>query len=114
MIMLMIMALINRTIEAEETGNGNRSGRDVAIDDCRMIVSSHDSLVSSQCRQIFLGGEERANEIAELWRKYVANSSPEAKTVKDFDKLEMILQALEYAETRRVFFNQPHGSSRPI
>uniref|UniRef100_A0A1J3JKL7 5'-deoxynucleotidase n=1 Tax=Noccaea caerulescens TaxID=107243 RepID=A0A1J3JKL7_NOCCA len=45
-----------------------------------------------------LGGGERANEIAELWREYEANSSPEARVVKDFDKLEMILQALEYEQ----------------
>ncbi|WZZ18414.1 hypothetical protein YC2023_111503 [Brassica napus] len=45
-----------------------------------------------------LGGGERAEEIAELWREYEANASPEAKVVKDFDKLEMILQALEYEQ----------------
>ncbi|CAG7866456.1 unnamed protein product [Brassica rapa] len=45
-----------------------------------------------------LGGGERAEEIAELWREYEANASPEAKLVKDFDKLEMILQALEYEQ----------------
>uniref|UniRef100_M4ETK7 5'-deoxynucleotidase n=1 Tax=Brassica campestris TaxID=3711 RepID=M4ETK7_BRACM len=39
-----------------------------------------------------------AEEIAELWREYEANASPEAKVVKDFDKLELILQALEYEQ----------------
>ncbi|KAL5537819.1 hypothetical protein UlMin_044393 [Ulmus minor] len=43
-----------------------------------------------------LGGGSRAKEIGELWMEYEGNSSPEAKIVKDFDKLEMILQALEY------------------
>ncbi|XP_010525763.1 PREDICTED: HD domain-containing protein 2 [Tarenaya hassleriana] len=43
-----------------------------------------------------LGGGPRAKEIAELWAEYEENSSPEAKVVKDFDKVEMILQALEY------------------
>ncbi|XP_010278007.1 PREDICTED: HD domain-containing protein 2-like [Nelumbo nucifera] len=43
-----------------------------------------------------LGGGSRANEIRELWMEYEENSSPEAKIVKDFDKVEMILQALEY------------------
>ncbi|KAJ8634724.1 hypothetical protein MRB53_008991 [Persea americana] len=43
-----------------------------------------------------LGGGSRATEIAELWKEYEENSSPEAKVVKDFDKVEMILQALEY------------------
>lgn len=45
-----------------------------------------------------LGGGSRAKEIAELWTEYEANSSPEAKFVKDLDKVEMILQALEYEE----------------
>ncbi|KAG6427806.1 hypothetical protein SASPL_112053 [Salvia splendens] len=43
-----------------------------------------------------LGGGERAQEIKELWMEYEQNSSMEAKVVKDFDKVEMILQALEY------------------
>ncbi|CAL1358578.1 unnamed protein product [Linum trigynum] len=43
-----------------------------------------------------LGGGSRAEEIAQLWKEYEDNSSPEAKMVKDFDKVEMILQALEY------------------
>ncbi|XP_038891100.1 5'-deoxynucleotidase HDDC2 [Benincasa hispida] len=43
-----------------------------------------------------LGGGLRAKEIGELWMDYENNSSPEAKIVKDLDKLEMILQALEY------------------
>ncbi|CAA0826894.1 Metal-dependent phosphohydrolase [Striga hermonthica] len=43
-----------------------------------------------------LGGGERAKEISDLWMEYEENSSLEAKLVKDFDKVEMILQALEY------------------
>ncbi|KAM4125742.1 hypothetical protein ACB094_01G333300 [Castanea mollissima] len=43
-----------------------------------------------------LGGGSRAQEIGELWLEYEENSSPEAKIVKDLDKVEMILQALEY------------------
>ncbi|XP_071716046.1 uncharacterized protein [Rutidosis leptorrhynchoides] len=43
-----------------------------------------------------LGGGPRAEEIHELWMEYEANSTTEAKVVKDFDKIEMILQALEY------------------
>ncbi|XP_012071598.1 5'-deoxynucleotidase HDDC2 isoform X2 [Jatropha curcas] len=43
-----------------------------------------------------LGGGLRAQEICQLWMEYEENSSPEAKIVKDFDKVEMILQALEY------------------
>ncbi|XP_077220588.1 uncharacterized protein LOC143854476 [Tasmannia lanceolata] len=43
-----------------------------------------------------LGGGLRAEEIQELWAEYENNSSMEASLVKDFDKVEMILQALEY------------------
>ncbi|CAL1392372.1 unnamed protein product [Linum trigynum] len=43
-----------------------------------------------------LGGGMRAEEIKELWYEYENNSSLEANLVKDFDKVEMILQALEY------------------
>ncbi|KAK1302230.1 hypothetical protein QJS10_CPB12g00222 [Acorus calamus] len=43
-----------------------------------------------------LGGGMRAEEIKELWTEYENNSSIEASLVKDFDKVEMILQALEY------------------
>ncbi|XP_044491737.1 5'-deoxynucleotidase hdd1 isoform X2 [Mangifera indica] len=43
-----------------------------------------------------LGGGMRAEEIKELWTEYENNASIEANLVKDFDKVEMILQALEY------------------
>ncbi|PKI42371.1 hypothetical protein CRG98_037249 [Punica granatum] len=43
-----------------------------------------------------LGGGPRAKELESLWMEYEENSTPEAKVVKDFDKVEMILQALEY------------------
>ncbi|KAJ3679203.1 hypothetical protein LUZ60_017214 [Juncus effusus] len=47
-----------------------------------------------------LGQPSRAKEIHELWMEYEENSSPEAKIVKDFDKVEMILQALEYEKEK--------------
>lgn len=43
-----------------------------------------------------LGEGARAKEIDELWMEYEENSTAEAKIVKDFDKAEMILQAVEY------------------
>ncbi|RAL37538.1 unnamed protein product [Cuscuta campestris] len=43
-----------------------------------------------------LGGGMRADEIQELWAEYENNASLEANLVKDFDKVELILQALEY------------------
>ncbi|KAL6186662.1 hypothetical protein ACLB2K_042782 [Fragaria x ananassa] len=50
---------------------------------------------------IVLGGGMRAEEIKELWEEYENNSSVEANLVKDFDKVEMILQALEYEMEHR-------------
>ncbi|KAK4404425.1 5'-deoxynucleotidase HDDC2 [Sesamum angolense] len=50
--------------------------------------------LKSMCE--LLGGGARAKEIHDLWMEYEQNSSMEAKVVKDFDKVEMILQALEY------------------
>ncbi|KAK8916924.1 hypothetical protein KSP39_PZI023129 [Platanthera zijinensis] len=47
-----------------------------------------------------LGCGSRAKEILDLWMEYEENSSPEAKVVKDFDKVEMILQALEYEQEK--------------
>jgi putative hydrolase of HD superfamily len=37
-------------------------------------------------------------EIVDLWQEYEEGTSMEAKLVKDMDKLEMILQALEYEQ----------------
>ncbi|PNY07637.1 HD domain-containing protein 2-like [Trifolium pratense] len=54
--------------------------------------------VDYMCKIIGVGEGSRGNEITELWMEYEANSSPEAKFVKDLDKVEMILQALEYED----------------
>lgn len=43
-----------------------------------------------------LGNTEAAQEIAELWHEYEDAKTPEALFVKDLDKFEMIVQALEY------------------
>ncbi|KMZ72282.1 HD domain containing protein [Zostera marina] len=60
-----------------------------------------------------LGDAERAKEIHELWMEYENNSTLEAKMVKDFDKVEMILQALEYeteqGKNLQEFFNSTAG-----
>ncbi|VFQ95182.1 unnamed protein product [Cuscuta campestris] len=50
--------------------------------------------IEDMCK--LLGGGPRAKEIKDLWLEYEDCSSLEAKVVKDFDKVEMILQALEY------------------
>jgi len=46
-----------------------------------------------------LGGEgnKQARErIRSLWEEYEARETPEAKLVKDLDRLELVLQAGEY------------------
>ncbi|XP_019432423.1 PREDICTED: HD domain-containing protein 2-like [Lupinus angustifolius] len=53
-----------------------------------------------------LGGGSRAKEIADLWVEYESNSSQEAKFVKDLDKVEMILQALEYEDEQGKDLNE--------
>ena len=44
-------------------------------------------------------------EMLDLWKEYEQGTSAEAKLVKDMDKLEMILQALEYEQDGK------HGKS---
>jgi len=45
-----------------------------------------------------LGTALGAERILSLWKEYEQGVTEEAKLVKDMDKLEMILQALEYEE----------------
>ncbi|XWS69848.1 hypothetical protein CRYUN_Cryun04dG0213500 [Craigia yunnanensis] len=56
--------------------------------------SREQAALTEMCK--ILGGGMRAEEIQELWREYENSASLEANLVKDFDKVEMILQALEY------------------
>ncbi|XP_069106039.1 5'-deoxynucleotidase HDDC2-like [Argopecten irradians] len=43
-----------------------------------------------------LVSEDVSQEIMSLWREYENQSTNEARFVKDLDKFEMILQAMEY------------------
>jgi putative hydrolase of HD superfamily len=45
-----------------------------------------------------LGTAMGAERILSLWKEYEQGTTEEAKLVKDMDKLEMILQALEYEQ----------------
>ena len=45
-----------------------------------------------------LNNSEIVCEMFALWEEYSAQSSPEAKLVKDLDRLEMIIQAAEYED----------------
>ncbi|KAK9084521.1 hypothetical protein Syun_031537 [Stephania yunnanensis] len=59
----------------------------------KTAVNNRPSITFANC----LGWIKRwAQEIHGLWMEYEQSSSLEAKIVKDFDKVEMILQALEY------------------
>jgi putative hydrolase of HD superfamily len=54
-----------------------------------------------------------AAEVEALWHEYEAQSSPESHLVKDFDKLEMIIQAHEYEQAQGLqlqqFFDSTQG-----
>jgi putative hydrolase of HD superfamily len=47
-----------------------------------------------------LGDTDTVNEIVELWHEYEDAKTPEALFVKDLDKFEMIVQALEYEKCK--------------
>lgn len=47
-----------------------------------------------------LGNTDTANEIVDLWHEYEDAKTPEALFVKDLDKFEMIVQALEYEKCK--------------
>ncbi|KAG0297955.1 HD domain-containing protein 2 [Linnemannia gamsii] len=53
------------------------------------------------CHEL-LGWNAQAQEISGLWAEYEAADTPEALLVKDFDKFEMIMQALEYEKSEDV------------
>ncbi|KAF9192179.1 HD domain-containing protein 2 [Haplosporangium sp. Z 767] len=53
------------------------------------------------CHEL-LGWSAQAQEISSLWEEYEAATTPEALLVKDFDKFEMIMQALEYEKSENV------------
>ncbi|KAG0050647.1 HD domain-containing protein 2 [Gryganskiella cystojenkinii] len=53
------------------------------------------------CHEL-LGWTAQAQEISGLWAEYEAAATPEALLVKDFDKFEMIMQALEYEKSEDI------------
>lgn len=50
--------------------------------------------------QALLGDTAMAREIVSLWQEYEDAQTPEALLVKDLDKFEMIIQALEYEQCK--------------
>ncbi|KAJ1908240.1 hypothetical protein IWQ60_011715 [Tieghemiomyces parasiticus] len=63
-----------------------------------------------------LDSSAAAQEMHELWSEYEAGETSEAKLVKDLDKFEMIVQALEYEKRRQKsldsFFESTRGKFR--
>lgn len=47
-----------------------------------------------------LGDTDTITEIVDLWHEYEEAKTPEALFVKDLDKFEMIVQALEYEKCK--------------
>jgi len=63
-----------------------------------------------------VGGLPEGPSLDDLWGEYEAGGSPEARVVRQLDKLEMVLQALEYerahgqpGESRRRRSSRPRG-----
>eukprot|EP00698_Gefionella_okellyi_P016948 TRINITY_DN489_c0_g1_i7.p2 TRINITY_DN489_c0_g1~~TRINITY_DN489_c0_g1_i7.p2 ORF type:complete len:154 (+),score=43.14 TRINITY_DN489_c0_g1_i7:223-684(+) len=50
--------------------------------------------------QAALGDHPAGNEVYSLWKEYEQGQSAEAKLLKQFDKLEMLLQADEYEQAQ--------------
>ena len=48
-----------------------------------------------------LGSNPFGEEAFNLWKEYASDSTPEAKFVKDLDKLELIIQAIEYEKRKK-------------
>lgn len=48
-----------------------------------------------------LGSNPFGQEAMDLWKEYASDSTPEANFVKDLDKLELIIQAVEYEKRKR-------------
>jgi len=59
-------------------------------------------------------GGSIGEEIYSLWKEYENKSSEEAKLVKEFDRFEMIVQALEYESAQELnlesFFQSTKGT----
>ncbi|RUS26573.1 hypothetical protein BC938DRAFT_470589 [Jimgerdemannia flammicorona] len=66
--------------------------------------------MESFCTQ--LGDTPQSREIRDLWYEYEDVSTPEARLVKDLDKFEMIVQAVEYEKSDKKKLEQFFDSTR--
>ncbi|KXS13854.1 hypothetical protein M427DRAFT_124620 [Gonapodya prolifera JEL478] len=69
-------------------------------------------LAAYQHFRTLLGDTPEAKEMHDLWLEYDAGETAEAKLVKDLDKLEMIVQALEYERAYCISLEQFLTSTR--
>lgn len=70
-----------------------------------------EAAIQQMCEE--LGAGPAAELVRELWNEYEAGKTPEAKFVKDVDKIELLLQTAEYEELHKKkmseFFEQTEG-----
>jgi putative hydrolase of HD superfamily len=86
------MALIHDIAEAEVG--------DIVIDRGGIVRgSSEKHLKERQAIEYIFGGLNDSDELIALWDEYEHQESKEAKILKQLDRLEMVMSALEYEET---------------
>lgn len=52
--------------------------------------------------KLILGSNPFGQEAEDLWKEYSSDSTIDANFVKDLDKLELIIQAIEYEKGREI------------
>lgn len=57
-------------------------------------------------------GKEMGEQFLELYQEYEEQKTAEAQLVKDFDKLEMIIQAHEYETSQQISLNSFYESTQ--
>ncbi|XP_072512688.1 5'-deoxynucleotidase HDDC2 [Salminus brasiliensis] len=91
---------------------------DIAPADNISKAEKHRREKEAMVRITGLLNEDLRKELYQLWEEYETQSSSEAKLVKEFDQLEMILQAHEYEELEgrpgrlQEFFTSTEGRFR--
>lgn len=66
----------------------------------------------SEIRTMLGGRNEAAEEVQRLWQEYEDQKTAESHFVKDLDKLEMILQAMEYEQSQSMDLSEFFDSTR--
>jgi len=69
--------------------SGRPAAAPASTDDAAAAAPADDAALSAAAR-----------DVRALWREYEAGVTPEARLVKDLDRLEMLVQALEYERER--------------